>query len=654
MNAALVARSWLVIPLLLVLVPHGPSLPAWLLLAWLACAGLSLLGAHQGRPWPGKALKWLITLAGLAGVALDYGTLIGPAGGVALLVFLSGAKLLEIEGQRDRLGLLFVGVFLLVAHFLASQSLTTAAYMALAALALAAALIASQTPGADLARKPFRPLAPAASLLGQALLFALPLFLLFPRIQGPLWGLPQQQMARSGLSDRMAPGDISQLIQSDELAFRAEFAEGEGGEPDSRTLYWRGPVLWDYDGRVWQTTLPVPGHPRGEPRGAPRHYTLTLEPHHQRWLFLLGLPDKLPDLPSHLGPDLQWTALHAVDQRLRYETGAYLDYRLDPDLAPEWRRRALTLPAEGNPRARALALGWRQTSITADEIVGKALELFRQSPFAYTLTPPPAGAEPVDDFLFSSKRGFCEHYAGAFVFLMRSAGVPARVVTGYQGGEYSALGRYWIVRGRDAHAWAEAWLPGRGWVRVDPTAAVAPDRVERGIGAALPAAELPGPMAVMNGAWLRPLLLGWDLVNNQWNQWVLGYNLERQRKLLSRLNPLLATLEGSLTILALACAGVLGLLGLGLFARRPPRRDPATRAYARFCGRLARAGLGRGAAEGPADFARRAGGARPDLASEIGRITGLYLAARYGKAEVGELAALKTAVARFRPGRRSR
>ena len=373
MNAALVARSWLVIPLLLVLVPHGPSLPVWLLLAWLACAGLSLLGAHQGKPWPGKALKWLITLVGLAGVALDYGTLIGPAGGVALLVFLSGAKLLEIEGQRDRLGLLFVGVFLLVAHFLASQSLATAAYMALAALALAAALIASQTPGADLARKPFGPLAPAASLLGQALLFALPLFLLFPRIQGPLWGLPQQQMARSGLSDRMAPGDISQLIQSDELAFRAEFAEGEGGEPDSRALYWRGPVLWDYDGRVWQTTLPVPGHPRGEPRGAPRHYTLTLEPHHQRWLFLLGLPDKLPDLPSHLGPDLQWTALHAVDQRLRYETGAYLDYRLDPDLAPEWRSRALTLPAEGNPRARALALGWRQTSITADEIVGKAL-----------------------------------------------------------------------------------------------------------------------------------------------------------------------------------------------------------------------------------------------------------------------------------------
>ena len=656
MSPALAARLWLVVPLALVLAPHALKLPIWLGLAWLVFALLSLYGVRRQRPAVARLPKALLTLAGVAAVVLQYGTVIGPSGGVALLAFLSGAKLLEVEADRDRLGLLFVGIFLLVAHFLDTQSMASAAWMALAAVALVAGLIATQTPDAALSDRPGRRLAPAGLLMLQALPVALLLFLLFPRIQGPLWGLPQQMAARSGLSEQMSPGDISQLILSNELAFRAEFPDRPPqARLDSRQLYWRGPVLWDYDGRTWRTSRPLAQTwLNAEGLGEPVRYVLTLEPHRQRWLYLLGLPETLPEMPSRLGADLQWLAREAVTERRRYELAAYLDYRLDPLLEPDMAARALDLPEAGNPRARALAQGWRQSAGNAAAIVDQALALFRQQAFFYTLAPPPLGIEAVDDFLFSTQRGFCEHYASAFVFLMRAAGVPARVVTGYQGGEYNQLGNYWIVRGRDAHAWAEVWLEGRGWVRVDPTAAVAPQRVERGLDAALPAAERPSGLISLEGDWLRPLRLGWDLFNNRWNQWVLGYNHERQRQFLARLSPFLSNLQGMVTALVAAVALALGLVAVALFRQRRAPLDAPARAYARFCARLGRLGLKRGGAESPEAFARRAARARPDLAETVDDITRLYLAARYGKAGQAEGRALNDAVRIFRPRRRPR
>jgi len=652
---------WLIIPLLLVLAPHAPHLPLWISLAWLGCALLRLHGAQTGRQPVGRVLKMLLTLAGVAGVLLQYGTLIGPAGGVALLAFLSGAKLLETPTPRDRLGLLFVGCFLLVAHFLDRQNLATAGYMAFAALALVAGMIATQSP----ASTAWRPtLALAARLMAQALPLALLIFLLFPRLQGTLWGLPQQVAAQTGLSDQMSPGDISQLILSDELAFRAEFS---GAEPTPQQLYWRGPVLWDYDGHTWRTATPLrAAMPEATGNGQPLRYSLTLEPHRQRWLLLLGLPTRLPELPGNptvLGADLQWRAREPINQRLRYDIEAYLDYQLEPALSPTLRARALALPVGGNPQARELAQSWLDhatNDMTRDAaIVNQALTLFRAQPFFYTLNPPRLGESAVDDFLFTSRRGFCEHYASAFVFLMRAAGVPARVVTGYQGGERNSLGNYLIVRGRDAHAWAEVWLAGRGWLRVDPTAAVAPARVEHGVSAALPAAERPGNLAT--GAWLRPLGLGWDLINNQWNQWVIGYDQARQQQFLARLNPLLADWRSRVWALGLGAT----LLVVGVAAALWPRQaviqsDPASREYQRFCRALARLGLPRGAAEAAEDYARRAQARRPDLGNEIKRITRLYLASRYGPAgyQRGAAAAddalrdLKNAVAAFRPGRR--
>lgn len=650
---------WLILPLALVLAPHALGLPLWISLSWLVFALASLRAANHKQAWP-RWLKMFATLAGVIGVLLQYGTVIGPHGGVALLIFLSGAKLLETHTARDRLGLLFVGCFLLVAYFLNSQSLAMAGYMSIAAIALVAAMIANAQPAPDLRAT----LVLAARLLLQALPLALLLFVLFPRLQGPLWGLPQQGAAQTGLSDRMSPGDFSQLSLSGEIAFRVEFTtELANKPPDPGALYWRGPVLWDFDGRTWQTRLAVPPNPvRGEARGQSVSYAITLEPHRQRWLFLLGLPRQLPphlpQLEASLGPDLQWLAKAPITQRLRYAVAADLDYRLDANgLSNASRARTLALP-EGNPQARELVRKWAKNGAADSKndraIVDQALAHFRSEPFFYTLNPPPLGADSIDDFLFRSQRGFCEHYASTFVFLMRAAGVPARVVTGYQGAELNPLGNYWIVRQRDAHAWAEVWLRGEGWTRIDPTAAVAPNRVERGLNAALPASERRAGLMTLNANWLLPMRLSWDLLNNQWNQWVLGYNQDRQREFLARLNPFLATWQGMAWGLAAAGSALLLLMAILAMPRLATgKTDPASRLYARFCQRLKRCGVVRGTAEGAADFAARAAALRPDLAESIRPITQLYLALRYGRAESGRLAELQRLVGEFRPAWKS-
>jgi transglutaminase-like putative cysteine protease len=666
---------WLIVPLTLVLAPHVLDLPIWISLSWMIFALLSVHSMQRKKAWPGW-LKMLLSLAGVAGVLLQYGTVIGPQGGVALLVFLSGAKLLEIQTTRDRLGLLFVGCFLLVAYFLNSQSLLMAGYMVFAAVALVAAMIANvQTSALNDTKTDTKTgtkaipqssphaapelratLGMAGRLLAQALPLALLLFLLFPRLQGPLWGLPQQGTAQTGLSDRMSPGDFGQLTLSDEIAFRVEFFSPP---PSPSALYWRGPVLWDFDGRTWQTRFAVPTTSvRGEAIGQPITYAITLEPHRQRWLFLLGLPRELPakmaSIETSLGPDLQWLSKTAIAQRLRYQINADLDFRLEADtLSAASRSRTLALP-EGNPQARALAAQWvsQYEGNTASEqaIVNQALAHFRNEAFFYSLKPPLLGENSVDDFLFVSRRGFCEHYASAFVVLMRTAGIPARVVTGYQGGELNPLGDYWIVRQRDAHAWAEVWLPNQGWTRVDPTAAVAPNRVERGLNAALPANERPAGLMTLNTNWLMPLRQGWDLLNNQWNQWVLGYNQDRQREFLARLNPFLSTWQGMAWGLA-AAGGVLLLIASFWAIPRLARvkRDPASQLYTRFCLKLQRHGIVRGDAEGAADFARRAAQLRPDIAEPIRLITQLYLGLRYGQAEADKLAQLKKWVNAFKP-----
>ena len=476
-------------------------------------------------------------------------------------------------------------------------------------------------------------------------------FVLFPRIAGPLWGLPSDAFAgMTGLSDTMTPGSISRLVQSDAVAFRAQFA---GRPPPPAVRYWRGPVLENFDGRAW---TPARGGsdpaPESETGGTPVRYTVTLEPSNKRWIFALEVPDPLaPPTGTRLTPDLQLLAARALEHRARYTLTSFPQHRFGMDADARVLRRALRLPEYGNPETRALARRLRAQSASDADLVNRTLRLFHDEPFVYTLTPPQLGSDGIDEFLFTTRRGFCEHYASAFTFLMRAAGIPARVVTGYQGGEFNRVGNYLIVRQSDAHAWSEVWLEGQGWVRVDPTAAVAANRIEQGIASALPAGE-PLPFFVRtDAAWLRQLRLRWDALDNQWNQWVLGYNQERQIGLFASLGFGIVSWRE----LALGLVVGIGLLlgGIALLTLRNgrrPRGDEVQALYLKFCAKLAKAGIPRLATEGPLDFAARVRAARPEWATAVDDIVRCYVQLRYGAH--GSADALRTLAARigaFRP-----
>ena len=636
-------QLWIVIPPTLTVAPLFAHLPLWISAIWGLCALLRL--ARRDAGWN---KIWLLLLAALviAGVLAEFKSLVGPQAGVALLVGMTALKILESDSVRDRAILAFVSYFLLFTHFIYGQGLLLAAYLGLVTVVLTATLMAAQ---ATAAIKPQVLFKLAAILLAQAVPLALLLFVLFPRIPSPFSGLSQVQSAQTGLSDTMQPGSVSELIQSDAIAFRVEF---EGTAPKPADLYWRGPVLWSYDGRTWRQpeTLP-PDILENRPLGRLTRYSVTLEPHQQRWLFTLGLSAISPDVPSDLTADMQWLARQPINNRLRYRHAAYLDYQLDLSLNPEQRALGLQLPRGYNPLAREMTQGWlNELGWNETALVNRALANFRNQAFFYTLRPPKLGDDAVDDFLFNTRRGFCEHYASAFVVLMRMAGLPARVVTGYQGAEFNPLGQYWLVRQRDAHAWAEVWLTGQGWVRVDPTAAVAPERVEHGIDAALPLLERPSTTWGMS--YLRPLSQAWDALNNQWNQWVIGYDHGKQRSLMERLHPLLSTLKGMLWALVGSVFVILLLLFLSLsgFQRRQ-KTDPLVELYDRFRQQLQRIGILTPPQEGPGDLAARVSALRPDLAAQVHAIIRLYTGLRYGALPAGKTAALAALVRRFKPRR---
>jgi transglutaminase-like putative cysteine protease len=620
------AVPWLLAVAPVTVGPHVEHLPVWLsLLAAALLVWRAWLWHTNGR-LPGRWLLSMLAVAGVAGIAGQFHSLFGRDPGVALLVFFMAIKPLEMRSRRDALAIVMLGYFLLLTHYFFSQSIPTGIWLLLSATALTATLIrlhGGEQPVAAIFRY-------AGLLLAQALPFMLIFYLLFPRISGPLWGLPQDAYAGlSGLSDNMAPGSLNQLIQSGAIAFRVQFADEV---PAKSALYWRGPVLDNYDGLTWRAKVwpprIKPAPPAIETSGKSVDYISTIEPSNQRWLLALDLPTRLPP-DSALAPSLEVLAKQPVRSRSRYAFTSAVGYQVNRVETALVLQQALSLPAELNPRARALATEWRTQFATADKIVLAALKFFRQEAFYYTLRPPLLGEQAMDEFLFDTRRGFCEHYASAFVFLMRAAGVPARVVTGYQGGEINPVDGFLIVRQSDAHAWAEIWLADRGWVRVDPTAAVAPSRVEQGIAAALPEGE-PLPLLLrLDHDWLRQMYYRWDAANNAWNQWVIAYNPQRQRELLARLGFKGADWQSMIAILTALSGGVLLLLTFWtLYQRR--REDPAQRAWQRYCAYLRRRGVHRAVWEGPLEFAARVACERPDLGKLTTEAAGYYANLRYG------------------------
>ena len=619
--------GWLLAVAASALLPHADHLPGWLGAVTLLLFTWRL--AQWKRGWPGASgwIRTLLIVAGCAGINLTFGRLFGREPGVALLALLLVLKLHELKSVRDGHTVVLLGYFMLLAAFTYSQTPAMAALLFAAMGVITAALIALTGPPAA----PLALLRQSGWMLAQALPFMLVLFVLFPRVPGPLWGLPlDAHGARTGLSDSMEPGSISQLSQSGEIAFRARF---DREAPPARDLYWRGPVLTEFDGRTWRQgaaarrTGGTPPHPVIGPRSG---YEVTLEAHGKNWLFALETVAALP-AGTRVSDDWQVLSGDVVRNRRRDRFESVLAAR--PGIE-EWSAHidaARRLPRDGNPRARALAAELRRQSGSDAATVDALLRLFRREAFIYTLTPPLLpGADGIDAFLFDTRRGFCEHYAGAFVFLARAAGLPARVVTGYQGGERNSVDSFIVVRQSDAHAWAEVWLPAEGWRRVDPTAAILPSRVERGL-ADLAAGEPVPFVARADLGWLRTLRHRWEAANNAWNQWVLSYDQQRQRELLSRLGMAQPDWQTMTAWMAALCGVMAGALTLWAL-RRAPGRDPLARAWAGLDRALAPAGLGRAAWEGPLDYAERVAAARPDLEADLRAACTLYADARYGGA----------------------
>jgi len=629
---------------------HVDRLPAWVSAAAIVLTVWRLAAARSRVPLPGLIARAVLAGVVVIAVVARFHTLNGLAAGTALLVLMTALKLLETHRRRDRLVLVGAGLFLLLAACLDRQSLPRAPlYIGETWLACTAlAVIASD-------RLPGRA---ALVLAGRTLLLALPLavllFLFFPRLAGSFWAVPRNDEAVTGLSDTMTPGSIGKLTTSYETAFRARF---EDELPPTEQRYWRGPVLHRFDGSTWSAGSAdwQPRQPR-EFLGRAYHYRIALEPSRHRWWFALDTPARSPDPGVALTRDYELLAARPVTQPTSFEALSYLATRQAAPLAQWERPEDLFVPPGRNPRSLELARELRAQSGSDAAFVNAALGFLRAGGFVYSLEPEKLGTEQVDDFLFRTRTGFCGHYASAFTVLMRAGGVPARVVTGYLGGEWNPVGGYLVVRQSDAHAWVEVWLEGRGWTRVDPTAVVAPERLLRGAYDLLPEAMSASTRLLRGSPWLVHMLQSWDAANAWWNERVVKFDAVSQIDLLERLG------VRSPDAWALGWAFVLALLGwLALIAwhmsaaARPPRPDPLARAYARLCRKLARTGLVRAPYQGPLAYAEALRAGYPALAAGAYSLLERYAHLRYGPPEPAtrarDIEAFRRAVARLSPRR---
>ncbi len=597
-----------------VILPQVGNLPLWC--SALAAGVLLWRGklALDARPLPGK--WWLLGLLGLtlSATLFTHRTLLGRDAGVTLIVVLLALKTLELRARRDAFVIFFLGFFTMLTNFFFSQSLLTAAAMLIALLGLLTALVNAHM---VVGRPPLMTALKTAG--GMALLGApimLVLFLLFPRL-APLWGIPSDAMTgRSGLSSNMQVGNIASLALDSTIAMRIKF---QGPPPPQSEMYFRGPVLTRFDGREW---LPLPSRltqrmlpPALSVSGPPVSYEVTLEPNNRPWIFVMEAAAEPPQIPGYdtvMTPDLQWLANRPVTDIVRYTATSYTAFRHGPLRATGNTLMALQdydeLPPGFNPRTLQLAADLRRDPRLAQAdaltLVAEVMQRLRTGGYTYTLEPGVNGRHTADEFWFDRKAGFCEHIASAFVVLMRAMDVPARIVTGYQGGEVNSVDGFWTVRQSDAHAWAEVWQAGRGWVRVDPTSAVAPGRIGSLERLQAPRGVLAGALGNLSPDMVARLRQGWEALNNGWNQWVLNYTQSKQLDLLKNLGFESPSWEDlSYLLIGIVVAVSLGGAAWTLWERT--QHDPWLRLLERARKKLAASGLPVPPQAPPRELARR-------------------------------------------------
>ena len=588
-----------------VLLPQTQHLPWWCsvlafgVLAWRGYLALDM------RPLPSAWWRLGLLALAVAATLLSHKTLLGRDAGVTLLAVLLTLKTLELRARRDAFVVFFLGFFCMLANFFYSQSLLTAASMLVGLLGLLTVLVNAHMP----VGKP--PLAQAAKTAGWMALLGAPimivLFLLFPRL-APLWGVPSDAMVgRSGLSAKMQVGTIASLALDNSVAMRIKF---DGKPPQQSNLYFRGPVLSSFDGREW---LPAQVDVFSRFRvtsslvvsGAPVSYEVTLEPSSKPWLMVMDAAVQSPELTGYrtlMQADLQWLLNRPLNDLLRYKVQSYPSFQHGPKTAVIGLREFVELPPGFNPRTLALANEIRRdaryTQADSAALVDVAMERLRTGGYTYTLEPGVYGQNTADEFWFDRKAGFCEHIASSFVILMRALDVPARIVTGYQGGEQNSVDGFWTVRQSDAHAWAEVWYEGRGWVRVDPTSAVSPGRTGAFQRLQAPQNIVGQALTNFNPRFSLQLRATWEAINNAWNQRVLNYTQGRQLDLLKNIGFQSPSWQDLSTVL-IGIIVVVSLLGAAWSLWERTQHDPWLRLLGKARKRLAKAGIDSTAATSP-------------------------------------------------------
>ncbi len=606
---------------------HFVNLPLWVsgfvivALGWRCLQNMGYL-----KPVNNWFLIPMVFIGGI-GVFAEYWTIVGRDAGLALLTVMTSFKILESRTHRDLLILIFLCYFLIATHFLFSQSIFTAVLMLITLVVITSTLITLNQRNDQVTVR--QRLQTSVRLVALSIPVMLILFVLVPRIPGPLWGITNEQRGGvTGLSDHMSPGEISNLIRSNDVAFRVDF---DAKLPPQHQLYWRGPVMVRFNGRRWfqerRRRISQLQISTFEPA---TKYTVTLEANGAYWLLALDIPTQLVS-NSLMTADYQLTSTKVINDLRRYTMESRLSFQVGLDEDPKYLDLALEYPLDSNPRTIQYGQKLASQYLNKNEIVNHVLKMYREQEYSYTLQPPILKGDVVDQFLFESRRGFCEHYAGSFALLMRAAGIPSRIVTGYQGGEYNKVGKYLIVRQSDAHAWTEVWLKDRGWTRVDPTAAVSPLRIEQGIDDAL--SDERASFRIQNkNPLFGNLLYNWDNLQHSWNDWVINYDDQKQRRFLRKLDLGIENAGDMIIALVVLLASVSGLFWLiSWYRERPARPEQYEILFRRFIKKMSRLGYQKKDSEDARQFLQRVHQQDSEQGLLIEQFVDLYNRIKYGR-----------------------